>query len=163
MSGIPEMKLKPQHGVAMVEFAIALPFLLLILLAIGEFGRMLYQYNSLLQAARDAGRYASDKAWDHTLGKIVLVDAYRNYDLRAETKNVAVYGVPKSSGGTGPVVPGLGVGNVDVFVSPANSEHVEVRITFKFSPVVGSSIPAFFGKAIALEVPLVASAVMRAL
>ena len=41
----------------MVEFAIALPLLLLLLLAVAEFGRMLSHYNSLLQANRDAARY----------------------------------------------------------------------------------------------------------
>ncbi len=48
-----------QRGLAMVEFAIALPLLLLLLLAIGEMGRLLYQYNSLLQASRDASRFVA--------------------------------------------------------------------------------------------------------
>ena len=42
-----------QRGLAMVEFAIALPLLVLMLLGIAEFGRLLYQYNTLLQAWKD--------------------------------------------------------------------------------------------------------------
>ena len=42
-----------QRGLAMVEFAIALPLLVLMLLGIAEFGRLLYQYNTLLQASRE--------------------------------------------------------------------------------------------------------------
>ncbi len=60
-----------QRGVAMVEFAITLPLLLLLLLAIGEFGRMFYHYNNLLQANRDAVRYLAGEAWNGNLGQVV--------------------------------------------------------------------------------------------
>ncbi|MNQ97075.1 TadE-like protein [compost metagenome] len=146
----------------MVEFAIALPLLLLLLLAIGEFGRMLFQYNSLLQASRDAGRYAAGKAWNRTLGEIVLVDTSRNYDLRAETQNIAVYGLPVSSGT--PVVPGLSAANVQVSTAAGTTDHVQVSITYTFQPVIGSVLPAFFGgDGVPLNVPLTATVVMRAL
>ena len=56
-----------QQGVAMVEFAIVLPLLLLLLLGIAELGRLLFQYNSLLQASRDAGRFVAGQAWNRTL------------------------------------------------------------------------------------------------
>ena len=149
-----------QQGVAMVEFAIALPLLLLLLLAIGEFGRMLFQYNSLLQASRDAGRYAAGKAWNRTLGEIVLVDASR--DLRAETQNIAVYGLPVSSGT--PVVPGLTTNDVQVSTAAGTTDHVQVSITYTFQPVIGNVLPAFFGgDGVPLSVPLTASVVMRAL
>lgn len=50
-----------QQGLAMVELAIALPLLLLLLLGIGELGRLLWQYNSLLQASRDASRFVAGR------------------------------------------------------------------------------------------------------
>jgi Flp pilus assembly protein TadG len=150
-----------QRGVAMVEFAVALPLLLLLLLAIGEFGRMLYQYNSLQQASRDAGRFVASQAWNATLGQIDL-----NGDLQNKTKSVAVYGVPANPSGYAPVVPGLSTSQVTV--SSVGTEHVQVTIDYSFCPVIGSgncagSLPGFFGDALNLNIPLVASVVMRAL
>lgn len=152
-----------QRGVAMVEFAIALPLLLLLLLAIGEFGRMLYQYNSLLQASRDAGRYVAGKAWDRTLGRIDLTG---DSQLVPRTKNVAVYGVPANPNGYPPVVPGLTTADVEVFPvgTPGNPpDHVQVSITYTFRPVIGDTIPGFFGDPIPLGISLTSTVIMRAL
>ncbi|KJZ50525.1 TadE/TadG family type IV pilus assembly protein [Pseudomonas fluorescens] len=148
-----------QQGLAIVEFTLVLPVLLLLLLAFGEFGRMLYQYNLLLQASRDADRFVAGQAWDSTLGKVVLSDT-----LQIQTKNVAVYGVPANTGTA--VVSGLTTDNV--VVAPVDTDHVRVTITYTFCPVIGVSIctgalPGFFGNRIALNIPLVATTVMRAL
>jgi len=144
-----------QRGVAMVEFAIALPLLLLLLLAIAEFGRMLYQYNNLLQANRDAVRFLASKAWDGNLGQIEIDPV-----LEAWTKNIAVYGVPVPQNGN-QVVPGLTTGNVTV--SAVGIDHVQVSINYVFQPVIGSGLPALIGNAIPLNFPLVATTVMRGL
>ncbi|WP_332820988.1 TadE/TadG family type IV pilus assembly protein [Pseudomonas sp.] len=144
-----------QRGVAMVEFAIALPLLLLLLLGIAEFGRMLYQYNNLLQANRDAVRYLAGKAWNGNLGQIEIDPV-----LEARTKNLAVYGVPVPQPGN-EVVPGLTTG--DVTVSAVDSEHVQVSINYVFQPVIGIGLPALIGNAIPLNFPLVATTVMRGL
>ncbi|MBN3865690.1 pilus assembly protein [Pseudomonas frederiksbergensis] len=148
-----------QQGLAMVEFTLALPLLLLLLLALGEFGRMLYQYNVLLQASRDADRFVASKAWNSTLGEVSL-----STTLQTQTKNVAVYGVPSQTGT--PVLSGLTVN--DVVVAAVGTDHVRVTITYTFCPVIGSgnctgSLPGLFGNAIALSIPLVATTVMRAL
>jgi Flp pilus assembly protein TadG len=148
-----------QQGLAMVEFTLVLPVLLLLLLAFGEFGRMLYQYNVLLQASRDADRFVASQAWNSTLGMITLSNT-----LLTQTKNVAVYGVPANTGTA--VVSGLTIGNVDV--AAVGTDHVRVTITYTFCPVIGAgnctgSLPGFFGNAIALSIPLVATTVMRAL
>ena len=50
---IPEMRPefpRPQRGVAIIEFVITLPLLLLLLLATAEIGRALFQYNTLTKA-----------------------------------------------------------------------------------------------------------------
>ncbi|ATE79111.1 MULTISPECIES: TadE/TadG family type IV pilus assembly protein [Pseudomonas] len=148
-----------QQGVAMVEFTLFLPLLLLLLLSLGEFGRMLYQYNVLLQASRDAGRFVASQAWNSTLGAVSLSGT-----LQTQTKNVAVYGVPANTGAA--VVSGLTTANVAV--AAVGIDHVRVTITYNFCPVIGSgncagSIPGFFGNQIALSIPLVATTVMRAL
>ncbi|RAI71748.1 pilus assembly protein [Pseudomonas fluorescens] len=148
-----------QQGLAMVEFTLVLPVLLLLLLAFGEFGRMLYQYNLLLQASRDADRFVASNAWNSTLGAVALSGT-----LLTQTKNVAVYGVPANTGTA--VVSGLTTGNV--VVAAVGTDHVRVTITYTFCPVIGAgnctgSIPGFFGNQIALGIPLVATTVMRAL
>ncbi len=144
-----------QRGVAMVEFAIALPLLLLLLLGIAEFGRMLFQYNTLLQANRDAVRYLAGNAWNKTLGQVAI-----DSGLQSRTKNVAVYGVPTAVAGR-EVVPGLTTG--DVQVSAVGTQHVQVSTTYVFRPVIGSGLPALIGDAIPLNIPLVATTVMRGL
>lgn len=147
-----------QQGVAMIEFAIALPLLLLLLLGIGEFGRMLFQYNSLLQASRDAARYAAGQAWNATLGQVDL-----NADLQAEIRNVAVYGVPSALAGFAPVVPDLNASHVSVQQVAADSRYVQISIAYPFQPVIGNVLPSFYGDDIALNVTLNATVVMRAL
>src|SRR3954454_6262908 len=47
-----------RRGQAMVEFALILPILLLILVGIVDGGRMVYAYNAVANAAREAGRTA---------------------------------------------------------------------------------------------------------
>jgi Flp pilus assembly protein TadG len=148
-----------QQGVALVEFTLVLPVLLLLLLSLGEFGRMLYQYNVLLQASRDADRFVASQAWNSTLGMVALSST-----LQTQTKNVAVYGVPANTGTA--VVSGLTTANVAV--AAVGTDHVRVTITYNFCPVIGSgncsgAIPGFFGSQIALSIPLVATTVMRAL
>ena len=150
-----------QQGLALVEFTLVLPLLLLLLLAFGEFGRMLYQYNVLLQASRDADRFVASQAWDSTLGKVALSNT-----LLTQTKNVAVYGVPIQTDSA--VVSGLTPEMVEVAVAEEMPDHVRVTITYTFCPVIGGgncggSIPGFFGTQIALSIPLVATTVMRAL
>src|SRR3990167_1397271 len=140
-----------QKGVAMVEFAIALPLLLLLLLAIAEFGRMLYHYNNLLQANRDAVRYLAGEAWNGNFGQVVIDTV-----VEAITKNLAVYGVPLPQPGN-EVVPGLTTG--DVTVGPVDGDHVQVRISYVFQPVIGNSLPALIGDAIPLNFPLVTTTV----
>ncbi|MNF49739.1 TadE-like protein [compost metagenome] len=148
-----------QQGLALVEFTLVLPLLLLLLLALGEFGRMLYQYNVLLQASRDADRFVAGQAWNSTAGAVVLGGT-----LTTQTKNVAVYGVPVQTGTA--VLSGLTTANV--VVAAVGTDHVRVTITYNFCPVIGAgncvgSMPGFFGNAFSLSIPLVATTVMRAL
>jgi len=145
-----------QRGVAMVELTITLPLLLLLLFAIGEFGRLLFQYNSLMQASRDAGRFVAGQAWNATLGKLDL-----NATLQSQTKNVAVFGTPTNPNGNLPAVPNLTTSNVTV--AAVGTDHVRVSITYTFQPVIGSALPAFYGNSVPLGIDLTSTVVMRAL
>lgn len=52
--------MKPrQAGVALVEFALILPFLLLLSITAVELGRAVWQYDILTKSVRDAARYLS--------------------------------------------------------------------------------------------------------
>lgn len=50
---------KRQTGVAIIEFALILPFLLLLSITTAEFGRAIWQYNTLTKSVREAARYLS--------------------------------------------------------------------------------------------------------
>ena len=52
------MKIR-QRGVALVELALIIPFLLLLTFITTEFGRAMYEYNAVAKATRDAVRYLS--------------------------------------------------------------------------------------------------------
>ncbi|UEG59981.1 MULTISPECIES: TadE/TadG family type IV pilus assembly protein [Stutzerimonas stutzeri subgroup] len=145
-----------QQGLAMVELAIALPLLLLLLLGIGELGRLLWQYNSLLQASRDASRFVAGQAWNRTLGQLEL-----SASLQQQARSLAVYGVPVAQDGSAPLVTGLSPSQVAV--SAVGSDHVQVSISYPFQPLFGGGIPGFGGEAVSLSFPLVATSVMRAL
>ncbi|MFL6674047.1 MAG: TadE/TadG family type IV pilus assembly protein [Massilia sp.] len=75
-----------QQGVALVEFAFALPLLLVLSLVSAELGRAVYRYNTTAKVVRDAVRYLSVQ----TPGTHV-----------EEARNLIVYG---NVAGTGPLL-----------------------------------------------------------
>lgn len=86
---------KRQRGVAIVEFALILPFLLLLTFITTEFGRAIWEYNTLTKSVRDAARYLSIQ----TPGTHI-----------AEARNLMVYGNLKGTGT--PLALGLSTSNV---------------------------------------------------
>lgn len=84
-----------QRGVALVELALVIPFLLLLTFLTTEFGRAMYEYNAVAKSTRDAVRYLSFK----TPGTHIT-----------EARNLIVYG---NTAGTGtPLARGLTLANV---------------------------------------------------
>lgn len=119
-----------QRGVAIVEFALVLPFLLVLTFITTEFGRALYQYNILTKSVRDASRYLSTQ--------LPGTNAQ-------QARNLIVYG---NMAGTGtPLALGLTTSHVpdpvwqtEAGTPPINT--VTVRITgYAFRPLV----PSVFG------------------
>lgn len=90
---------KRQRGVALVELAISLPVLIAIAFGITEFGRAIYQYNTLAKTTRDAARYLSMRA----PGDAAAAN---------QATCLAVYGNPACTGN--PLVPGLTTAMVSV-------------------------------------------------
>lgn len=54
--------LRKQSGIALIELGLTIGILVAIVFGITEFGRAIYQYDTLAKAARDAARYLSTKA-----------------------------------------------------------------------------------------------------
>lgn len=52
-------KTKRERGQGMLEFALMLPIILLLLMAVMDFGRMLFLYSQVSNAAREAARFGS--------------------------------------------------------------------------------------------------------
>ena len=88
---------KGQQGVALVEFALVLPMVLILTFMTAELGRAYYQYDTITKAVREAARYLSVRA--------AGVD-------EDKAKNIVVYGNPDGTGS--PVIKGLTLANVSV-------------------------------------------------
>ena len=124
-----------EKGVALTEFALALPMLLMLMLPILEFGRAYYQYNTIAKSVRQAARYLSVRSPG--------VDADK-------ARNIVVYGNPAGTGT--PLVPGLSLSNVPTPTWGTTGSYpvlntVTVSVTgYTFVPLVkGVSWIAFDG------------------
>lgn len=130
-------------GAAIVEFALLLIPLLLLGLGAGEYGRALYQYNSLVKTVRDAARFLSQYNPTDSISYPLAVD---------DARCLAVHG---NAGCSGPsLVPGLTTAMVQITSTSATTAAgtpitlVEVRITgyvfdFVFNPlrlIVGNTV-----------------------
>lgn len=89
-----------QQGAALIELALSIPFMIMLSMIVIEFGRALYEYNTVTKSVRDAVRYLSTQA-PNTLP---------NAPCPTEAQNLVVYG-SRSTGNT-PLAPGLKVGAV---------------------------------------------------
>ena len=145
---------KSQHGLALVEAAITLPFLLFVMLAAAEFTFAFVQHTTITKAARDGARYAAEEAIDGTL----TMDL--NAALQDETRRLVVYG---NRAGTGtPVVDNLSVN--EVTVADVGNNNVEVTVTYPYTGILGTVLPGFgYGSDISLIFNMSATVTMRAL
>ncbi len=84
-----------QQGVELVELALILPLLILLSMLVVEFGRALYEYNTVAKSVRDAVRYLSVQLPSTGC---------------SQAQNLVVYG--QTTAGTTPLAPGLNTGSV---------------------------------------------------
>ncbi|HEX8978930.1 MAG TPA: TadE/TadG family type IV pilus assembly protein [Parasulfuritortus sp.] len=66
MLDINQAKGRRQHGVAIIELALVLVFLLLLTVGISEIGRAFWYYSALQKAAREGARCLSVDKWEDT-------------------------------------------------------------------------------------------------
>ena len=143
--------IRRENGTHMVEFAIALPVMLMMLAGLAEFGRFFYTYTTLTSAVRAGARHACK--WERNASWTF-----------PETSNMVVYG---DFGGSGTaILPGLTTANVVVQAngpSVYNIDSVTVKIVnYKYKPLFDlgklTGIPA-----LSLNIDLNANATMHQL
>lgn len=122
------------RGLAIVEFAITMPLVLLLLAATADLGRALYQYTALNKAVQDGARYLSEKGF--LVANAVLIDGD---DLR-RAERVTAYGTP--TGSTTPVLPGFSDTNVTASIV-TGTQFVRVQASYEFEPLFAAF--AFLG------------------
>ena len=113
------MKRVKQKGSSTVEFALLLPVLLLLIVAISEYGVMFYRLNAVTKSVDTAARYLSD----------VSVNYKNTATDESTAKNLAVYGttiVGKA------IDPSLAVTDIVITnISDSNGiKHVKVVATY---------------------------------
>jgi len=165
---IPMCKAKySQQGLAVVEFAIALPLIILLALGVTELGRGLYQYNTLSKAVHDGARYLSDRAIN-TVGVLDITG------LVVSTKNVVIYGTPTGGSSGDELLPEFSSGScsdcprgsvaiTQEFIPMSDGgitdNHVRVSATYTFYPL----FPALSALGYSMVPSFTATAVERAL
>lgn len=146
------MKTK-QMGAALIELALILPLFLLLTFITTEFGRAIYQYNTITKSVRDAVRYLS----------VQTPGTHFN-----EAKNLVVYGNPSPEDTETPLALGLQLAHVEDPVwqiAGTNPVINTVTITvsgYRFTPLLANVFGIAFSNAEG-EIPFGSiSATMRA-
>lgn len=107
------------HGAVAVEMALLLIPLLLLALGAAEYGRAIYQYNTLVKSVRDSARLMSQHIPD---------EAAADYSLaQTQARCLAVYGNTGCSGPT--LAPGLTTGMVSInSISVTTAINTTIRL-----------------------------------
>jgi Flp pilus assembly pilin Flp len=160
---------RDESGVALVEFALVLPLLLLVLFGIFEFGRIFNYWIDQTHLANEAARWAvvnrnpgSDSPVNPTtcapqVGATTTLQTYIRCQATTEELRAGASGDQGSdplqvyicfpNGGT----PKIG-----------DPVRVVVRTTYNYLPLIGDNLSGVFGDgAISTSVPITASATMR--
>jgi len=122
-------------GVAAVEFVIAVPFLLFLMLFAAEAGRAYVQYDKLSYAVRNGARFVSEHAIDGTTG---VIDVSK---VVGPARNLVMYDQVGAS--TIPALPGLAKDDIDVV--DAGNDNIAVSATYEYQPMFTSVLPGPLG------------------
>jgi len=111
-----------RRGNAILEFALAFPFVFPLFIGTFQFGYAFFLYNRLHNAVRAGARYASLETYESGTSTPPA-------SFSSAVKNLVVYG--DTAGGTSPVVTGLATGNVELTVLYVNGvpENMKVRLS----------------------------------
>jgi Flp pilus assembly protein TadG len=126
------MKNKNERGAEIVEFALVLPFLILMCLGVIEFGRIYYAYNILTKAVRDGARYAATSR--------IRSDGTFSSTIVARTRRLVVFGNVNGSGSR--ILPNLQTTQVNVTpLTSGGQQYVTVGVAYPYSPLFSLIIP----------------------
>ncbi|AZT83230.1 pilus assembly protein [Marinobacter sp. NP-4(2019)] len=126
---------RKQQGIAVLEFMLTAPLLILVVFAVSELGWAFHQYHTMTRATQDGARHVASHAMNGSVGLILLDSA-----LVQETSNLVVYGNTVGAGES--LLPGWSTDEISV--SSPDASHVEVHARYSYVPIVGR-IPAFYG------------------
>lgn len=99
--------LRPQRGVAIIEFALTLGFLLLVTVGITEIGRAFWYYSAIQKSAREGARCLSMIKWEATTS------------ARTAAGNCVLMVIDDANAAA--VSPALAAGNVEIMVEDVAS------------------------------------------
>ena len=133
-----------QQGIAAVEFILALPVLLILMVALSEIGSLFVQYNTLNKLVQNASRYAVSNIYGTaTTDQIAPI---------ADIKNVVLYG---NDSGSGTLL--LDTLTAESVIVSHNNNFVTVTASYDYVPFI-EEIPIF---EIPLTITISASSMMR--
>ncbi|MGI9167712.1 MAG: TadE/TadG family type IV pilus assembly protein [Pyrinomonadaceae bacterium] len=118
-----------EDGTQLIEFAIALPFLLLMFAGSVELGRMFYTYTTLAKSTMVGARYLSSPTSPVGVG-------YSAADINI-AKNLMICGVAANCSQQTPIVSGFDA--ADIIITPpagAGVRYVTVQVTYDYTPLV---------------------------
>lgn len=130
-----------ENGVAMVEFAVILPLLLMIFLGVAELGRALLFQHRLTVAVESGARYAARAAGGVDESDCSTVAAVWT-GVEDSTRQLVTFG--SLSGGTDEIIPGLNEDDVTVSVEERSATGVPDPICV-VSVVVAVQYQGIFG------------------
>ncbi len=146
-----------ERGIVLVEFVIAVPVVIFLMLATAELGRAFYQYGALTKTVGDGARYLAGVAAPPITGVILITPQDRTI-----TENLVVYGTPAGSGGGAPpLLPGLTTGAVTI--TQVDPVRVRVSVNYAYQPIFASGIPTHGSGPISSAFTMTTSVTMRAL
>lgn len=134
MSGLRVARVPAARGLALVEFVLVVPIILLVLMGGAELSRAIHQYNTFVKAVEGSTRYLAGVAIGASSGVIEL-----DTPKKAIAENLVRYGQPNSGGN--PMLEGPVTFNA-VGVPAVGATHVQVTATYGYQALLGT-IPGF--------------------
>ena len=156
-----------QRGIALVEFVIVLPILLIILIMVAEIGRALYQYNTLYKAVGHATRHFSIHyaAVDSDTQVINMVRCGWR-DACSEPADLLIAGLDTPDT-IEVALKKLNCNSAesinDCSETDSNPDHVMIQANFRYQPMTGQTLPNLLDATLNLNLELTATVVMREL
>jgi Flp pilus assembly protein TadG len=135
------MKLKCQRGAQIVEFAFALPFFVLMIFLIIDFGFLVFNKAVITNASREAARYATvltATPWSTTAVAAVAC----NY---ARTSLISTRSGTHTTTCSGSADPAILVSNPNGNVPPHFGDPITVQITYVYSGFLTSTSTFILG------------------